>query len=103
MLTRRSNHTATLLIAFDRFEQRSEVTLAEAFVPLALDDLEEDRPDARLREDLQELPRLHLRVRVDEDAVRAHALEILAVARDALVDHLVVRVRHIHELEPVRA
>ena len=43
------------LVALDALEQRLEVALAEALVALALDDLEEDRADRVLGEDLQQL------------------------------------------------
>src|SRR5580698_1017268 len=51
------------LLPFDRFEQRAKVTGAEPLIPLALDDLEEERPGFRivvtpgrlLQEDLQEI------------------------------------------------
>ncbi len=73
------------LLALDRLEQRAEVAGAEALVPLALDDLEEERPRLRivveagrlLEEDLQQVL-VRLRA-VDED------LE-LAQGREALVD-----------------
>src|ERR1700757_205279 len=42
------------LVQLDRLEERPEVTLAEALVALALDDLEEDRSDDGGRENLQQ-------------------------------------------------
>src|SRR5690606_31673751 len=62
-------HAALHLVALDRLEQRLEVALAEAFVALALDDLEEDRAEGVLAEDLQQLALLGLRVGVDQDRV----------------------------------
>src|SRR3546814_21085558 len=47
-------HAAADLVEFDRFEQRLEIALAEAFVALALDAFEKDRPDHRVGEDLQQ-------------------------------------------------
>src|SRR5690606_22146768 len=47
-------HAATHLLELDRFEQGLEVAFAEALVALALDELEEDRPELVLREDLQQ-------------------------------------------------
>ena len=64
----RSQHSAAHLIQLDRFEQRLEVAFAEAVVALALDDLEEDRPDDVLREDLQQQAFALARIAVDQDA-----------------------------------
>src|SRR5690242_7848520 len=67
-----SNGPACDLLGLDRFEQRAEVAFAEALVALPLDDLEEDRPDHGLGEDLQQLvlaPLLVDALAVDEDAV----------------------------------
>ena len=50
----RFEHAARDLVAFDGLEQRLEVTLAETFIALALDDLEEDRTDDVAGEDLQQ-------------------------------------------------
>ena len=58
-----SQHAALHLVALDALEQRLEVAFAEAFVALALDDLEEDRADRVLGEDLQQLALLGLRRR----------------------------------------
>src|SRR5690606_19979356 len=91
-------HAAAHLVAFDGFEQGLEVALAEALVALALDDLEEDRAEGVLGEDLQQLALLGLRVGIDQDAVPAQAFHILAVVRDALVDHLEIGVRGVEEL-----
>src|SRR5690606_41198788 len=74
-----SEDPAPHLVALDALEQRLEVALAEAFVALALDDLEEDRADRVLGEDLQQLALLGLGIRVDQDPVAAQALHVLAV------------------------
>src|SRR5215470_16523410 len=42
------------LVQLDRFEERPEIAFAEALIALALDDLEEDRPDDCRGEDLQQ-------------------------------------------------
>ncbi len=91
------------LIALDRFEEGLEVALAESLVALALDDLEEDRPDHVLSEDLQEELFLGLRIGVDENPVAMEPLEVLAVARDALVDHFVIGVGGVEERDTRRA
>jgi len=67
----RLQHAAPHLIALDRLEQRLEVALAEAVVAFALDELEEHRPEHRLREDLQQEARLAvLRAAVEQDPAR---------------------------------
>ena len=66
-------HAAADLVELDRFEQGAEIALAEALVALALDDLEEDRADHGLGEDLQQQPAALGRRAVDQDAVGAPA------------------------------
>src|ERR1043165_4515699 len=51
---RRLQGAAADLIELHRLEQRAEVAFAEALVTFTLDDLEEDRTDHRLGEDLQQ-------------------------------------------------
>src|SRR5690606_1033048 len=72
------------LVQLDGVEQGLEIAFAEGLVALALDDLEEDRTEGVLGEDLQQQAFL-LRT-VDQDAVLAHPLDVLAVAGQALVD-----------------
>src|SRR5438270_3009345 len=74
----RREHAAADLVALDRFEQRPEIALAEAFIALALDDLEEDRADHGLGEDLQEQPLTLARRAVDQDLVALEAGTVLA-------------------------
>src|SRR5690606_7668233 len=64
-------HPALHLFALDALEQRLEVAFAEAFVALALDDLEEDLAERVLGEDLQQLALLGFRIGVDQDPVAA--------------------------------
>jgi len=47
-------HAAADLVFLDRLEKRLEVPLPESVVALPLDELEEDRPNDGLGEDLQE-------------------------------------------------
>ena len=63
-----SDDAAANLVELDGLEQRLEVALAEAIVALALDDLEEDRPDHILCEDLQQQARVGIGGPVDQDA-----------------------------------
>src|SRR5690242_17710606 len=66
-IARGSNHTSADLVQFDGLEQCLEISLAETLVALALDDLEEDRPDDVGREDLQQHTLVGLAIAVDED------------------------------------
>src|SRR4029077_18418801 len=94
-------HAAADLVELDRFEQGAEVAPAEPFVAAALYDLEEDGPDHRLGEDLQQQPAALGRRAVDQDAVGGQALDILAVARQARVDLLIIGVGHGLERHPL--
>src|SRR6185312_10113698 len=80
------------LVELDRLEQGTEIALAEALVAAALDDLEEDRTDHRLGEDLQQETATLGRRAVDQDAVGGKACQVLAMAGQATVDVLVVGV-----------
>ena len=79
-LRRFGEDAAADLVALDRFEQRAEIAFAEALVALALDDLEEDRADHRLGEDLQQQALALRRRAVDQDAVALQPRQVLAVA-----------------------
>src|SRR3989442_13777647 len=92
----RFQNAAAHLVELHRLEQRLEVALAEALVALPLDDLEEDRADGGLGEDLQQQPAA--RAAVDEDLPLLQLLERLAMVWQALADHLVIGVRRIEEL-----
>jgi hypothetical protein len=73
------DHAAADLVELDALEQGLEVAVAEALVALALDDLEEDRAEQVLGEDLQQQALL-ADIAVEQDAVLAQALQVLAVA-----------------------
>src|SRR3954471_848069 len=90
MRARRRDDAAADLVELDRFEQGLEIALAEALVALALDDLEKDRADHILREDLEEEALARLGGAVDEDAALAHFGNVVVVAGDALVDHVII-------------
>src|SRR5690625_4426857 len=94
---------APLLVAFDSFKKRLEVAVAKAVVALALDDLEKDRANVGLGKDLQQLQVGIVGVGVNQDLVLAHALHVLAVVGNALVDNVKIRVRGIKELDAVVA
>src|SRR5690606_18322170 len=95
-----SEDAALHLVALDGLEQGLEVALAKALVALALDDLEEDRAERVLAEDLQQLALLGLRVGIDQDRVPAQPLHVLAVVGHALVDDVEVGVRGVEEVDP---
>src|SRR3954464_2170771 len=99
----RRDDAALYLVQLDRFEQCLEIALAEALIALALDDLEEDRADHILGEDLEQESLAGLRGAVDQDAALAHLLDRMAVAGHALVDHVVIGVRAVLEADAVAA
>src|SRR5690348_5792711 len=76
-------HAAANLVELDRFEEGAEITLAETVVALTLDDLEEDRPDHRRGEYLQQQASAFDRRAVYQDAMAAQALDVLAVPGQA--------------------
>ncbi|SOY73835.1 protein of unknown function (plasmid) [Cupriavidus taiwanensis] len=96
------------LVAFQRLEQCLEVAFAEAFVALALDELEEHRAERGLGEDLQQQTGLAaFGGAVQQDAARLQLLDRLAVAGQAGVERFVVVVvrrghqRHAGQLQAV--
>src|SRR5437763_10464761 len=103
MLARGGDDAAADLVELDRLEQGLEIALAEALIALALDDLEEDRADHILGEDLEEQALAGLGRAVDQDAALAHLLDRMAVAGHALVDHLVIGVGAVLEADAVGA
>ncbi len=96
----RFQHAAAHLVEFDAFEQRLEVALAKALVALALDDLEKDRADDGLGEDLQQQAFFRLRRAVEQDAIGAQALHRFTVARQAFVEQFVIGVGGAEKLHP---
>ena len=90
------NHATLDLILLDALEQSLEIALPEALIAFALDELEEDRPDDVLREDLQQnfgLGTLDDTLTVDQQAEVAQPVDRLAMVGQALVDLVVVNVR----------
>src|SRR5690606_25170943 len=84
------------LVRLDRLEERPEVAFAETLVSLALDELEEDRPDNGPGKDLQQDPGFSLivlAVIVDHDAVLLYPIPRLSVPLHPFVAHLVVGAR----------
>src|SRR5689334_22456065 len=90
-------NAAAHLVELDALEQRLEIALAETLVALALDDLEEDRSDHILREDLQQQA-LSLRWRaIHQDAALLELRDALLMAFDALRQQLVIGVGRVLE------
>src|SRR4029078_10183918 len=87
---RRFQYAAAHLVELHRFEERAEVAFAEALIALPLNDLEEDRADHGLGEDLQE--EAARRISIDEDLAFAQLIERLTMPGQALLDELVVRI-----------
>src|SRR5260221_7109392 len=87
-------HAAADLVEFDRFEESLEIALAEPLIALALDDLEEDRADHRLGEDLQQQAAAFGWRTVDQDALARQPRDVLAMTRKPRVDALVIGVGH---------
>ena len=69
-----SDHSPSYLVKFDRFEQRAEITLADAGITLALNDLEEYRTNRVLGEDLQQ--DAAVAAAVDQDPALGEAGEV---------------------------
>src|SRR6476619_1694723 len=77
-------HAPANLILLDRFEQRLEISLAESIIALALDELEEDRPDRVRGKNLQQhfgLAAIDDAFAVDENAIVLQAGDVLAMFR----------------------
>ncbi len=87
-------HPAAHLVEFDALEQRLEVAVAEAVVALALDELEKDRAQLVLAEDLQQDRVL---LAVDQDLALVQFFHAFAVAGNALVHQLVVGVDRVQQ------
>src|SRR3546814_2582428 len=91
-------HAAADLVFFDALEQRLEIAFAETFVALALDDLEEDRPDHGAGEDLQQ--DTFDRRAIDQDVQCLQPRERFTVSRHACMDARVIRSEeHTSELQ----
>src|SRR5262249_52210296 len=92
--------SAPHLVELDTLEQCLEIALAEALVALALDDLEEDRADDVLGEDLQQKALAFGRSPVHQDLALLELLDLLIMAFDALGQELVIGVGSILKLDP---
>src|SRR5215467_6215003 len=94
-------HAAADLVFLDRFEQSLEVALAEPVVTLALDELEENRPDRVRGKDLQQhlgLAAVDHALAVDQDAILPEPGHVLAMLRQTGVDLLEIGIgRRGHE------
>src|SRR5215213_2854790 len=90
-------NTSAHLVELDALEQSLEIALAEAFVALALDDLEENRADHVLGEDLQQQALTLGRGAVHQDAALLELGDALLMAFDSLGQHLVISVGRVLE------
>src|SRR4051812_4232427 len=97
------DHPAPHLVELDALEQRLEIAFAEAFVALALDDLEEDRADDVLGEDLEQQALPFGRRAVHENAALLQLGDVLLMALDALGEKLVISLRRVLELDAARS
>src|SRR3954466_10171324 len=88
---------AAHLVELDAFEQRLEVPFAEALVALALDDLEKDRADHVLREDLQEQALSLGRSAVHQDSALLQLPHALLMPFDPLGKHFIISVGRVLE------
>src|SRR6478609_4901753 len=80
---RRSEDAPANLVELDALEERLEIAFAEALVALALDDLEEDRPDHVLGEDLEQQALSFGRRAVHQDAAFLELRDALLMPLDA--------------------
>src|SRR4051812_8085543 len=97
-----SDDSAAHLVELDALEQRLEIAFAEALVALALDNLEENRADDVLGEDLQQQALPLGRSAVHQDGATLELGQVLLMALDALGEQLVIGLGRILELDPTR-
>src|SRR6187402_1198499 len=100
---RDSNDTSADLIEFDGLEECLEIAFAETLVSLALDDFEEDGPDHVRGEDLQQDAFVFRTASIDENAALAQLFDVLLVARDPVLDALVIRLGRVLERDTAAA
>src|SRR5205823_12685529 len=98
-----SENSAAHLIELDALEQRLEIALAEALVALALDDLEEDRTDHVLGENLQQQALPLGGGAVHQYAALLQFADALLMAFDALGQQLVIGFGRVLELDAAGA
>src|SRR6185437_12711609 len=96
-------HSAAHLVQLDGLEQSAEIALAEPLVALALDDLEEDRTDDILREDLQQHALSLARIAVDENAPLLQLAQRLAMTGHAGIARLIISIRRALESHALAA
>jgi hypothetical protein len=96
-------HPTPHLLQLDRLERGTEITLTEAFVALALDDLEENRADDILRENHQQHTLTLARIAIDQDRPFLQSLERLAMTLHPRVHTLVIAVGRTLERHPMAA
>src|SRR3981189_1926391 len=92
---------AALLVEFYGLEQGLKIPFAEPLVALALNDLEEDRSDGVLGENLQQ--DTARRIAVDQDAAVPQFAQRLAMTGNARVDAFIVGGGCVLEFDAARA
>src|SRR5256885_1981820 len=97
-----SEHPAPYLVQLNRLEQGTEITLTEAFVALALDDLEKNRANDILRENLQQHTITLARIAVYQDGPLFQRSKRFPMSGHAGVNALVIRVRRTLEGNLIR-
>src|SRR5690348_11002245 len=93
----RSENAPAHLVELDALEQRLEIALAEALVALALDDLEKDRADHVLGEDLQQQAVAFGRSAVHQDSALLELGDVLVMPLNAFGQQLVIGVGRVLE------
>src|SRR5690606_16141783 len=90
----RRQHAAAHLVQLHGFKQGLEVAFTKTLIALALDELEEDRAELVLAEDLKQQ---FARMPVHQDVSLLQGFHVLAMAWNALVEQLVVGVTGVEQ------
>src|ERR1700750_1057548 len=101
--TRASKNPAPYLVQLNRLEQGTKITLTEAFVALALDDLEKNRANDILRENLQQHTIALAGIAIDENGPLLQRSQRLPIPDHAGLNALVIRIRRALESDLVGA
>src|SRR2546423_4211524 len=101
-MTGGSQVPSRLLLAIDRFEERAEITFANAARALALDYLIEHRRTV-LHISREDLEQVSLRITIDENPQLLKRLDWFVDLADAPLQILVVRRRCLQKLDPTVA
>src|SRR5258708_36676280 len=88
----RGKDTPPDLIFLDRFKEGAEIAFTKAFIALALDKLEEDRPQHGAGENLQQqaVAAIFKALAIDQNATAFHPTKRFAGMRQTLRDLLLI-------------